>query len=476
MLIEGTEDCSEQNRMDQTIEGLRQLEFSRLDASKSAYLDYTGSGLYPESLLRAHTDFLLKQILGNPHSLNPTSSVSTRSMHFARDRILQFFDADEDEYCVIFTLNATGALRLVGESYPFEPASRFILTADNHNSVNGIREFAKMKGVRPEYVPLDDELRIRDIDRFLPHVDGSKPNLFAYPAQSNFTGVKHPLSWIAVAQGKGYNVLLDAAAFVATNKLSLTRYKPDFVCISFYKMFGYPTGVGALIARRAAVAKLRRPWFSGGTVRFVSTQNNLHLLTGTSEAFEDGTCNFLDIAAIRNGLDFLDRIGMEQINSHITKLTQVLLDKLQSLRHGNGHPLVKIYGPLTMENRGATIAFNLLDSDGRGIDYKVVEEQANAENISLRTGCFCNPGAAEFAFGYVAAKSRRCFELISGEFSLEKFSECMEGKPVGALRASLGIASNQSDVERLVQLLSHFMGFKVPESERQESITTDCGR
>jgi len=461
--------------MENTISELRDREFSRLDANRIVYLDYTGSGLYPQSLLNAHANYLSNEVLGNPHSLNEASSVSTENASMARRRILQFFEADPSEYCVIFTPNSTGALRLIGESYPFQAGSHLVLTADNHNSVNGIREFAKRKGADIRYIPLNAELRVENVDQVLLR-HGDKPNLFAFPAQSNFSGVKHPLSWIAQAQSKGYDVLLDAAAFVATNKLSLKDYKPDFVCVSFYKMFGYPTGVGALIARNLTVRKLRRPWFSGGTVRFVSTQNDVHLLTSTVEAFEDGTLNFLDIAAIPNGLDFLNQVGMERITHHVSRLTELLLNSLRLLHHNNGNPLVTIYGPQTMQNRGATVAFNLLDINGHEVDYKVVEHRLHDRNISIRTGCFCNPGVAEFAFGYIANKARDCFDLVSKEFSLEKFSECMDGKPVGALRASMGIATNLEDIHRLIDALQTFQEFESPASEKSISPTTTCGR
>jgi molybdenum cofactor sulfurtransferase len=98
----------------------------------------------------------------------------------------------------------------------------------------------------------------------LPRAGGH--NLFAYPAQSNFSGVQHPLQWIGQAQERGWDVLLDAAAFVPTNRLDLSQCKPDFVCLSFCKMFGYPTGIGCLLARLESLAKLHRPWFSGGTI------------------------------------------------------------------------------------------------------------------------------------------------------------------------------------------------------------------
>jgi molybdenum cofactor sulfurtransferase len=444
--------------MDTAMEELRRLEFSRLDATGHDYLDYTGASLCPESLVRTHPDALLREIFGNPHSHSPASIATTSKIEATRNRVLLFFDADPEEYTVVFVLNSTAALKIVGESFPFELGSRFSLTADNHNSVNGIREFAKAKGASVEYVPLDSELRVQDLERFLPETGNSKHNIFAYPPQSNFSGVKHPLSWVELAHSRGYSVLLDAAAFVPTSKLSLRSVKPDFVCVSFYKMFGFPTGVGALIAQKRALQELRRPWFSGGTVRFVSAQNKVHVLTNTSGAFEDGTPNYLSIPAILDGLGFLDRVGMNRINQHVTELTQLLLTELQALKHSNGEPLLRIYGPQSIQNRGGAITFNLLDTNRNVIDYRLVENKAIEENISIRTGCFCNPGASEFAFGYAAAQAYTCFELLSPEeFSLQQFSTCMNGKPVGAVRASLGIASNEADVHRFIQMLKTFV-------------------
>ncbi len=155
--------------------------------------------------------------------------------------VLRFFRAPTDEYVAIFTPNATGALRLVGEAYPFRAGDRFLLTFDNHNSVNGIREFARARGVETTYVPsVAPELRVDEalLPRYLIDVGGEHNNLFAYPAQSNFSGVQHSLAWIEQAHQHGWDVLLDAAAYVPTNGLDLSRVKPDFVALSFYKMFG----------------------------------------------------------------------------------------------------------------------------------------------------------------------------------------------------------------------------------------------
>src|SRR5262249_55803378 len=123
------------------IDTLRASQYSRLDSSEHIYLDYTGAGLYARSQVEAHTDLLARNILGNPHSGNLASRAMTAWVRRGRTRVLEYFRASPDEYEVIFTANATGALKQVAESYPFGPGGRYLLTADNHNSVNGIREF-----------------------------------------------------------------------------------------------------------------------------------------------------------------------------------------------------------------------------------------------------------------------------------------------------------------------------------------------
>src|SRR5437764_540954 len=125
---------------------LRAAEYARLDAQKHVYLDYTGGGLYADKQLRDHMELLRQHVFGNPHSSNPTSQAMTELVERTRSYILDFYNADPAEYAAIFTLNASGALKLVGESYPFAPNDRYALTFDNHNSVNGIREFARHKG------------------------------------------------------------------------------------------------------------------------------------------------------------------------------------------------------------------------------------------------------------------------------------------------------------------------------------------
>src|SRR5262249_12881986 len=143
------------------LEALRASEYGRLDALGHVYLDYAGAGLYAESQVRSHASFLAGSVLGNPHSTNPTSLAATEWAEAAGQSVLRYFNAPPDDYTVVFTANASAALKLVGEAYPWGPDTRYLLTADNHNSVNGIREFARARSARITYAPLcGPELRV----------------------------------------------------------------------------------------------------------------------------------------------------------------------------------------------------------------------------------------------------------------------------------------------------------------------------
>jgi molybdenum cofactor sulfurtransferase len=440
------------------LDDLRRREYARLDEGGHIYLDYTGGGLYADSQLRAHAELLRRNVFGNPHSVNPTSSAMTDLVESARGRVLEYFNASPDEYTAIFTPNATGALRLVGEAYPFRAGDRFLLTFDNHNSVNGIREFARARGAETSYVPsVAPDLRVDGdvMHKYLGRTRGSHHNLFAYPAQSNFSGVQHPLEWIEEAQSHGWDALVDCAAFVPTNRLDLSRWHPDFVPLSFYKLIGYPTGVGCLLARKDALAKLERPWFSGGTIVAATVQRDWHRQTEGFAAFEDGTVDYLSLPAVEIGLDHIDSIGIDAIHERVSCLGAWLLDELQALRHADGRPATEIYGPRSWDARGATIAFNFLHPSGRWIDERFVDRVAEQHTVSVRTGCFCNPGSGELAFSI--SKDT----LIGGEFEaarvLEEYIKAIGLPSAGAVRASLGLATNFADVYRFVEFARSFV-------------------
>ncbi len=381
------------------LDALRVSEYWYLDAEGQIYLDYTGAGLPAQAQLSAHAARLHGRCFGNPHSENPTSAASTQLIERARRAVL------------------------------------------DHNSVNGIGEFARARGARTEYVPprspdlrVDDDAVRAALGRARPGFRGAarrfaspgvagRRGLFAFPAQSNFSGVQHQLSLIDVAHELGYDVLLDAAAYVPSHRLDLSAVRPDFVPVSWYKMFGYPTGVGSLIARREALARLGRPWFAGGTISAVSVQGDWHALADGEARFEDGTPSFLHIPDVEFGLSWIGGIGIDLIHERVTCLTGWMHDRLAAMRHSDGQPMAHA---------------------------RAVAGDAAEAGISVRTGCFCNPGAAEAAFGLSRPDVARARWLDAG--STDHYMETV-GMPGGAIRASVGLASNIEDVQSFLALL-----------------------
>lgn len=431
---------------------LRKKEYSRLDRDGHIYLDYTGGNQYAASQIKDHFDLLQNEVLGNPHSQNPTSKRATELTCEARSKVLEFFNADD--YFCIFTANATHALKIVGESYPFNENSHFLLLSDNHNSVNGIREYCREAKSSYSYVKINfEDLRINSYDLLedLDNYDDKENKLFAFPAQSNVTGIRHSLKWIDVAKSKGWDVLLDAAAYVPTSKLDLSKYKPDYVSVSFYKIFGYPTGIGCLLVKKDHFQKLQKHWFAGGTVTLASVVSPHHYLANDHQRFEDGTINYLDLPAISIGLDYINKIGIKRISERTCSLANYIYDKLGKLKHSNGKHQLKLFGPSDRSHVGATLIMSIFDVDGEIYPFADFEKLANQQMISIRTGCFCNPGIDEVS------------NCISNEELSRYFTSRDNGnyndiinylkKMRGATRVSLGISTTKADVDTYVDFI-----------------------
>lgn len=436
-------------RDDAWFDDWRGRELARVDAAGLTYLDYTGSALAPASLVRRDLARLTGSVLGNPHSEHPASRTSSDDIAAARTAILAFLSASPEEYAVVLTANASAAMRLVGEGFRFGPASPLVMTVDNHNSVVGIREYARRRGAPVRLIGLDDALRADPSwsDEL------ASGGLLAFPAQSNFSGVRHPLDLISAARSRGMRVLLDAAAYVPTATLDLGLVSPDYVALSLYKIAGWPGGLGALVARHDALAELERPWFAGGTVEWVTHDPPRHLAREGSEGFEDGTPPFLAAGAVPSALAAREAVGRDRLARHLASLTARCLDGLGALQHANGAAAAVRYGPCTTVARGSTIAINLLGVDGSVIPHRRVERRAGELGLAVRGGCFCNPGAAARAFGWSPSEVTQALDGLGRTSSVDALHRRLPGRAVGAIRLSLGLGSVAADVDRALEVL-----------------------
>lgn len=247
-----------------------------------------------------------------PYVVYFSSKLSFTCADDARAAVLSFFKAPP-EYTVVFTANASGALKLVGESYPFAQGSSFVLCVDSHNSVHGIREFASHGDATVHYIPTTNHggfdldvakvftsyMRLWSVfnislqailQQRRPKAKNSAPSLFAITGLSNISNSKVSLSIAEYASSLGYHILLDAAALAATSSISLSDTPVDAMAVSFYKMFGFPTGVGALVVKKSFLEQLKRPWFAGGNVDVVQVPGNIVTLAPElHERFEVST-------------------------------------------------------------------------------------------------------------------------------------------------------------------------------------------
>jgi selenocysteine lyase/cysteine desulfurase len=227
-------------------------------------------------------------------------------------------------------------------------------------------------------------------------------------------------------------------------------------------MIGYPTGLGCLIARKTSLVKLRRPWFAGGTITVASVQGDRYYFADGAPAFEDGTLNYLSIPAIEIGLRHLSKLDINVIHERVRCLTGWLLENLANLEHSNGKRLLRIYGPLDVNNRGGTITMNFYDAEEQFFDHRLIEAKANQAKISLRTGCFCNPGGGEIALGISSGELTSCFAQSDARITLDDFRLCIDGKSTGAVRISIGAMSNFNDAYKFLQFARSFIDKVAP--------------
>src|SRR5262249_2739656 len=140
-------------------------------------------------------------------------------------------------------------------------------------------------------------------------------------------------------------------------------------------------------------------------------------------------------------------VGIDRTQGRVTSLRGWLRGRLAALRHSNGAPMARIYGPAGSRDRGGTVAFNLLDPGGGVVDERAVARDTAPAGISIPTGCFCNPGATEGACNLTKADWRRARR---GSARTMDQNLALLGLPGLALRASVGLVSNVDDVERFL--------------------------
>lgn len=431
-------------------------------------------------------------------------------------------------YDVLFTSGATEAFKTVAERFPWRSSScnvrcqgkcqgrqhRSILlyVTNSHNSVVGMRQLAIERGATFRCLDVKDLQRMttvndwRDLEDEILTSSSSLDNgnnkneknnlgvrskcqneteissrhLLVFPSECNFGGDRPDAkSIIDVARASGWYTILDIAKHASTDRVSLKYLNPDFAALSFYKLFGEPTGVGALLVRRSAISVLfeaddsRRQYQGGGSVDIMLPNIDYTVPKSRSvglASIKNGTSHFRGIASLTHGFDTLERLGgMSAIHRHASCLANELRDLLRQMKHRNGMPVVRLYGAWSSERRmvggcddynddqhpkcGPTVALNVFRSDGTAVGYNEVSKLASLNHppIQFRTGCFCNPGACQSALDLDDQQAIDNYEK-TGHVCGDHI-DLANGMPTGAIRVSFGKDSIWEDMDAFVRFI-----------------------
>ncbi|KAJ9094459.1 hypothetical protein QFC21_005998 [Naganishia friedmannii] len=462
----------------------------------ACYLDSSAAPPFPHSLLKSYTRKLTSPstLFGNPHSHSPSSVNTATEIDNVRSQVLrQLFHVDaageEGNWVLVFTSGATASMKLVAESFDWNGSDRqeksngdYRYLDEAHTSLVGLRDIAVDKGATCKSFSVK-ELDEGTVD-LEPDVARGR-RLVGMPLQCNATGRKFDLESICKLNSKdraatGTFLLLDAAAYLSAHQtldLSQLPYDsaPDFIAFSFYKIFGFPTGLGGIVVKRCAIDALsRKTYFGGGTVDAITPNKSWRVPKKDFIArMEDGTVNFHAILAIPCGIEEYDELfGSEEGRKrHVIGLARRLVEGCGRLKHGNGRAVCRIYSTSKdsqawlataqsqnqtlpeqcIGDQGATMAFNLLTSNGTLVPPNEVDRLACIQNIHLRTGRHCNSGVVTSQLGVTEE------ELIQQYRSGMGCDESANGSIISAsVRISLNVANTWADVDRFIDFINRF--------------------
>lgn len=472
------------------------------------YFDNASSLPYSNNILKQfEDDFNLT--LSNPHSLSNISTNTQNIVDDTRKIILNFINADDKIYDCIFTNGTTDSFCKICNYLNFNHNSKFIYTIDNHTSVLGIREKCLEKGGDSIVIDISNNnvISIIELNQWFNQNNkvnsiSNKPNntsnlqsnfnLIAIPLESNFSGKlynnineyinqinKKYLSNSNSSNSNNYRniFLIDTAKYISTNKLNLSdtienngfNNLIDITAISFYKIFGFPTGIGALIIKKDLNNYINKSYFGGGTVSSISAINDYKIFKNEMhDYFEDGTINYISIY-------FLNKIIPKHIynTEYIKEITWYFYSQIKNIKYTinseninenvNDLYAFEIYDcdynnfETFKKNHGSIITFNIKKFNNEYIGYKEIENVCALNNISIRTGCLCNIGACT---KNLKLNHNDIIENFKKGHSCSKNIDIIDGKPTGAIRVSFSQYNTKEEIDNFIVFLKeHFIDY-----------------
>ncbi|MBA4458599.1 MAG: cysteine desulfurase [Nitrosopumilaceae archaeon] len=370
------------------------------DNKPLVYLDNASTTQKPNQVIDAITDYYQNHNANIHRAVYALAEESTEAYETARDKIAKFVNVKNRQE-LIFVRGTTEAINLVAYAWgrPHVNEGDIIVTTEyeHHSNIVPWQLLTQEKRAKLEYIGMDDngELILDDLDKYLAT---GKVKLVTFSLMSNVLGtITDAKKIIEKCKAAGVPTLIDGAQAVPHMKVDLDTLGCDFFAFSGHKMLG-PTGVGILWVRKS-VLQTMSPFHGGGDMirevhKYETTWNELPY------KFEAGTPNIADVIGFGAAIDYLTKIGMDNIRQHEIELTKYAMEKFSKI------PGLQVYGTKDISKRGGVISFNFAD-----VHPHDVADIIDKEGISLRSGHHCAQVLMERLS--VAATSRASFYIYN---------------------------------------------------------------
>lgn len=354
------------------------LLLRKINGSPIVYLDSTATSLKPTSVIDAVNDYYKKYTANVFRGIYTLSEEATTAYEGAREKVAKFINSKKEE--IVFTKNTDESLSLLSYCYlPYHVKKGDVLVTtmmEHHANFVPWQQYAIAHGCdfRIWNVGIDGELHYKDLETLI----GSKTKLFAITAASNVLGTIPDIEKIVKIVKKANPqcfVVVDAAQAAPHFSIDVVRWGADAVAFSGHKMLG-PSGIGVLWAKKQLLEDMPPFLFGGDMIREVHEDKTS--FNDVPHKFEAGTPYIEGAIGLGAAVDYLSKIGMENVRKHEIAITTYALQQLKKI------PGITIFGPKNATGRGGVIAFHVT-----GVHPHDVAQILDEDNICIRVGYHC---------------------------------------------------------------------------------------
>ena len=384
-------------------------DFPTVRDGRGIYLDNACQTLRPDCVIDAVTEYYREYPACGGRSVHSMATRVSMAIDESREAMASFFGS-KDPDCFVFTKNCTEGMNTVARGFGLKKGDVVVTGGAEHNS-NHVQWLAMQQevGIRRRIAGTDPEGRF-DMDSFLSCLDGDV-KLVSVGHVSNVTGCAVPLKDIVQeAHDRGIPVLADGAQAAPHMKVDLEALDVDFYCASLHKMLA-PSGVGMMYGRKEMLERLRPLEYGGGTVG-LTTYDSV-TMASPPDRFEAGLSNYAGIVGVKPALDYLSKIGMDEVSAHDTRLQRLLQKETEDI------PGLSVVGPDDPDERGGVFSFNI-----RGLTSHDIAMMADSmAGIMIRSGMHC--AHPFFVSRNIDGAARASFYVYNDDSEMRRFADCL---------------------------------------------------